>query len=151
MKSIFLFIVLCIASTMAFAQITLPEDVSATIDWALLFQEIVANPKSLLSASGGALLVYLAVQFLKTDLAEKWFKKLTDKKQFALITILGQVFSLLITVFVPGTSETGGIIVALSTFLTGILSSGGGVAIFNAIKLLFGKETKGIVINAVKR
>lgn len=117
---------------LGFAQIILPGTIDASIDYAALIGQLIANPKAFISISGGALLVYLAVQFLKSEYCKKIFKKLSDKQQFAIITILGQVYAFVVLAFITKDQE-------ISKVIVGVFSSGGAAAIFGAFKLLIEK------------
>lgn len=113
--------------------ISIPKDAAEKVDYEKLIGELIANPKALNIALIVALLVLLSVQLLKSSIAGKIFKGLSPKVQLGLITLLGQVYAFVVSVFVLKEQTT-------SAALIGLISSGGAVAIFNAIKLLFEKD-----------
>ena len=129
-KEIFwsLFILMILAPVMAFAQVVLPGTVDGQVDYAQLISQLIANPKAFTAAAIGAIVILVLVQGTK----KFGFKFLEPKLQFAIITLLGQIYGVLVTVFVLQDQD-------ISKALVGLFASGGAAAIFNAFKLVFEK------------
>jgi hypothetical protein len=125
------FLVLACFATLALAQ-TLPGSVDAQVDYAKLIGELIANPKAVTAAFIGALIVLIFVQALKSPVFGKFFKSINPKVQLAIVTILGQLYGVILHVLVLKDAE-------FSTQIVGLFASGGAAAIFNAFKLLFEK------------
>lgn len=120
---IFMFIMLPV---MAFAQVVLPGSVDGEIDYSKIVAELIANPKAFISTMGGALLILIFVQVCK----KYNFKLMTPSKQLLLILFLGQVYSLLVSVFVLHNTS-------MATAVVGFFSSGAAISLFNQLKLAF--------------
>lgn len=117
--------ILALSAVVAFAQVTLPPTIDAPIDYMKLFQEVIANPKALLSSSGIALAVFLTAQFLKRF----GFKMMKEQVQFLFLGALGVVYALLLGL-ITGTEPFISVVIGL--FGTHQASS-----LWSAIKLNF--------------
>lgn len=113
---------------MAFAQVILPGTVDGEMDWANLITQLIANPKAFSAVVIGAIVILVVVQMTK----KFGFKFLEPKLQFAIITALGQIYALIVSVFILKDQD-------ISKALVGLFASGGAAAIFNAFKLVFEK------------
>lgn len=130
LTSILLLYALVLMSTLAMAQgVILPGTVDTPVDWSQLITQLIANPKALSAAAIGALVVLVIVQALKSEKLGKIFKFLEPKVQFAIITVLGQAYGIIVSVFVLKDQD-------ISKAIIGVFASGGAAAIWNAIKLL---------------
>lgn len=134
MLNILLMLTLIFIMTMAsaFAQV-LPGDVGAEVNWVELFGQLIANPKALSAAFIGALLILIVVQTMKSPKLGSIYKFMDPKVQFLVVTVLGQAYGLMVHTLILKDQE-------ISMALVGFFSSGGAVAIFNAIKLLSEKK-----------
>lgn len=121
-------LILSLFTFAVFAQ-ALPSDATIEFDWVKFLGELIANPKALKGVFIGFLVILAIVQFLKSSFVNKVFKNLDPKVQFALITILGQVYALAYKLLILKSEDVSAVVV-------GFISSGGAVAIFNAVKLL---------------
>lgn len=117
---------------MALAQVSLPTDPSSQVDWMKLLGDALANPKALTAVMIGAILLLAIIQMLKSSIFSGLFKKIPAKAQFAIITILGQVYAIVIHALVIKDQS-------VSVAVIGLFTSGGAVAVFNAFKLMFEK------------
>lgn len=137
MKNLFniliVFMLSMLFTVVAFAQANLPTDVMGNVDWAAVIGAMIANPKAMTAAFIGALVVLVIVQTMKHPKLGSFYKFLDPKLQFAIVTLLGQVYGLLIHVFILKDQET-------ATWLVGLFSSGGAAALFNAFQLVFLKK-----------
>lgn len=118
---------LLVMAVVAFAQVTLPPTVDSSMDYMKLIQELIANPKALLSASGVALAVFLTAQFMKRF----GFKMLGEKTQFLVLSILGVVYAIMLGLI----TETG----TLASVVIGLFGSHQASSLWSAIKLNFPK------------
>lgn len=132
-------LILSIFSFAVFAQ-GLPSEATIEFDWIKFIGELIANPKALKGVFIGFVVILAIVQFLKSSFVNKVFKNLDPKVQFALITILGQLYALAYKILILKSED-------VSTVVVGFISSGGAVAIFNAAKLLIPQKKKDIVIS----
>lgn len=94
--------------------------------------DLVKNFKGLTSIGVFSAILVIIIQFLKTDVAGNFLKKLTPTMKRIIITVLGQVSGILIAV-VGGMGWVDAII-------AGLLTSGGAIAIFEVFKPLFEKK-----------
>lgn len=108
---------------------SVPEsgDIAASIN-------ILLNAKALGAIGLGAAIILIVVQFLKSSLFDQIFKSLDPKYKRLLITLLGVVYGVLYLI-VSGKSGAEAIMV-------GLFSSGGAVAIFEAIAPFLKKNDK---------
>jgi hypothetical protein len=132
---LFLGLMIALYAVSAIAQIALPPDATLEFDWVKFIGELISNPKALKGVFIGFVVVLAIVQFLKSSFANKIFKNLDPKVQFALITILGQIYALAYKLLIDKSDD-------VSTVIIGFISSGGAVAIFNAAKLLLPQKKK---------
>lgn len=135
MKMFIVAITLLMISLAALAQVSLPGSVDGSIDWAALIGQLIANPKALGAAGIGALIIFVLVQALKSEKLGKFFKFLDPKVQFLIITVLGQAYGFVVSVFVLHDQD-------ISKAIVGIFASGGAAAIWNAIQLLTEKPAQ---------
>lgn len=131
MKYLPLWIILILLPMIAFAQVVLPGSVEGNVDYAAIISALIANPKALSAAAIGALVILVFVQATK----KFGFKLFPPKIQALVITLLGQVYGVLVSVFVLQDQD-------ISKALIGVLSSGGAVALFNLYKLLTEKPVE---------
>lgn len=124
-------VLLVMTMTAVFAQ-ALPADPNAAVDWATLIGQLIANPKAMTAAFIGALVVLVIVQAMKSEALGKIFKFIPDQAQLLVITVLGQLYAVLLHALVLKDQQ-------ISVALVGVLSSGGAAAIFNGLKLAFPK------------
>lgn len=117
----------------AFAQATLPTDIMGSVDWATVIGQAIANPKSFTVAFIGCLVILLIVQTMKSEKLGSFYKFLDPKVQFLIVTLLGQIYSFVVHVWVLKDSQ-------VNMALVGLFSSGGAAAIFNAFQLVFVKK-----------
>lgn len=123
--SLFLFMTIMLP-LMAMAEVVLPGSVEGSIDLSQVVAELIANPKAFLSTMGGALVILLFVQACK----KFGFKLMSPAKQLLLILFLGQIYSILVSVFVLKNQ-------ALATAIVGFFSSGAAMSLFAQLKLAF--------------
>lgn len=123
-----LFFMMVMLPLFAFAQVVLPGEVDGAIDISQVIEQLIANPKAFLSTMGGALLILLFVQACK----KFGFKLMKPEYQLLLILFLGQVYSVLVSVFIYKQ-------MTLSTAIVGFFSSGAAISLFNQLKLAFPK------------
>lgn len=132
---------LVLAPLMALAQVVLPESTDGQVDYGQLIGALIANPKAFTAAIVGALVIFLIVQALKAPALGRFFKFLDPKIQFAIITVLGQAYGVVVHAFVL--KDQG-----ISAALVGVFSAGGAAAIFNAIRLIFVKPKPAAIANS---
>lgn len=138
MKKYFLFgLLIVLISLSAIAQ-TLPSDATLELDWIKFIGELIANPKALKGVFIGFLVILAVVQFLKSSFVNKVFKNLDPKVQFALITILGQLYALAYKLLILKSEGA-------ETVIFGFITSGGAVALWNAVKLLLPQKKQPIL------
>lgn len=91
--------------------------------------ELVKNFKGLSGIGVSSALLAILLQFLKTDLAGGLLKNVNSNVIRIIVTVLGQVSGIIIGV-------AGGL-GWLDSVIAGLLTSGGAVAIFEAVKPFF--------------
>jgi len=111
-----------------FPFLLLASDVSPEPTTTLL--DLIKNWKEMTPLGIGMGLVSMLVQALKSDKLGGLFKNFKYKR--TLIVILGQIYAIGLMV-VQGSSW-------ISAIITGLISSGGAVAIYEAIKPLFSRD-----------
>lgn len=100
------------------------------VDPAKAIVELVTNWKTMSPVAIGSMIILILVQILKSSLFGQFFKHLEWKR--LLITILGVIYGILYLVS-TGTSW-------LSAAVIGLISAGGAVAIYEAVKPLLEKK-----------
>lgn len=133
MKWIFFITFLILMPLLAFAEVILPGSVDGSVDYAVLIGQLIANPKAFSAVIIGALVILGIVQALKSPKLKSIFKSVPEPVQFLIITGLGQVYAILVHVYVIHDQN-------ISVALVGIFSSGAAASIYNAAILVFGKK-----------
>lgn len=115
-----------------FPVLAIAQDLPADINAGKIFLDLVKNWKDLGGLGIGSSFVLLSVWFLKTEMAGEFFKKLKPGIKRLLILVLGQVYSLLFML------KSG--VPLMEALMLGLVSSGGAVGIYEALKPLFKKD-----------
>ena len=111
-------------SLLAFGQV-IPEG-----DAAKSLLDLLMNYKTLSPLAIGSAIIVISVQILKSNLFDQFFKGFKYKR--ALITVLGQIYSVVFMV-INGQS-------LMNAVISGLFISGGAVAIYEAIKPFIEKK-----------
>jgi len=125
MRLLFLFLIMMVTSFALLAQVAVPD---AEVSKELL--NLFMNFKTLGPVGIGMSVVVVLTQLSKTEIFGKIFKKMEYKRLF--VTVIGQIYGMLFMVQ-SGSSW-------LNAAFIGLLSSGGAVAIWEAVKPLVEKK-----------
>lgn len=115
--------------SVAFA-VTLPSDATQSVDWTVLVAEVLANPKMIKGGVLGLVVVLVVTQFAKSKYLGQIFKKVDERGQFVIVTLIGAVYASMYKIII-GDESINAVILAL-------ISSGGSASIFKALKMLLG-------------